>query len=127
MNIRLASVYLDVSEQRIRALLREGRIKADKDEAGAWIISKEALEAYKAEHAQGPKRTSGVSGKGKAYVVRVPFQKIQAVKDFLATQDIELEQRYNYDKMKVYQQKRKARLAAEKKEKAKAAKAEAAS
>lgn len=125
MELRIASVYLDMSETRLRTLLREGRIKATKDEeTGKWQIKKADLDTYNAT--KGTRTSAGPrkqQGEGKAWLVKVPYAKFQAVKDALAILGIELLPRYNYDKQRAYQSKRKAAKAAEKAEVVKAQKA----
>jgi hypothetical protein len=110
MNLRLASVFLDLSEQRLRTLVRQGTIPgAAKNEEGAWAFTKQGLEQYKAEKATSPRRTGGgPRGEGKAWVIRIKHPNYQAVKDFLATLGIELQPRYNYGKQAEYRAKRKA-------------------
>jgi excisionase family DNA binding protein len=114
MDLRLASVYLSVSEGRIRTLLREGTIKSTKDDNGHWSVTKADLDAYVQVKATSPRKSGGASGTGKAYIVKVPFAKIQVIKDALAKEGVELLPRYDYSKQKAYQAKQKAAKAAKK-------------
>jgi len=107
MPLRLAAVYSDTSEQRLRALMREGKIKATKTDQGAWMITKAVLDAYKAT--KGTRTGGGGSrGDGKSYVIHVQAKLHDEVEAFLKKLGIGLEPRYNYAKQKAYQEKRKA-------------------
>jgi len=115
MDLRLAAVFASVSEGRMRSLLREETIPSTKDEAGKYVVTK--AEITKWLNTKGAKTTRGAAGprgEGKAFIVKVPFAKLQAVKEALATQGIELQPRYDYSKQKAYQAKRKAEKAAAK-------------
>jgi hypothetical protein len=114
MNLRLASVFIDMSEQRLRTLARENAIPgAAKDEGGNWVFTKEGLAEYNELRASGSTRKVAVRGDGKAFVIRVKPQDLTDVKEFLATKEIELEPRYNYAKQREYQARRKAEKAAQ--------------
>jgi hypothetical protein len=113
MNLRFASLYINVSEGRMRALVREEKVKGTKTEEG-WIFQKADLDKYNAEpHARagGGTRTTKA---GKAFVIHVTPDKLATVKDALAKAGIELEQRYDYSKQRAYQAKVKAKKAAAK-------------
>jgi excisionase family DNA binding protein len=112
MDLRLAAIYINVSEGRIRTLLREGTIQATKTDANKWVISKDVLDEYKTRAPAPRAGGGGTRGEGKAWVIKVPFAKLQAVKDALAPLAIELQPRYNYAKQKEYQAKKKAEKAA---------------
>lgn len=111
MNIRVAALYADLSEMRIRTLLREGRLKADKNEQGHWVISKTAIDEYNETKGQ---RGGGPRGEGKLWVIRVKHADIADVREALEPFGIELQPRYNYEKQAEYRKKRAARLKAEK-------------
>lgn len=111
MNIREASLFLDLGEQRIRALVRTNVIKAD-DTTGRLMFKKTDLEAYKAT-AVGPRaRTEGANGKG--FVIHIPADKSAVVTEFLSKQGIKLMPRYNIEAQKRAQAKQKAKKAANK-------------
>lgn len=113
MNLRFAALYADVSEMRIRALLREGKIEATKDADGRWQVTKKALDAYKAT--KGQRRGGGERPEGKAFIIHVKAVNNPAVTEALAKFGIKLEPRYDYAKQKAYRAERAKRLAAEKK------------
>lgn len=110
MSLRLAAVYVDVSEQRLRILVREGKIVATQDERGQWWITRETLDAYVASKKLGAPRTSrsGRTTNGKAWIIKVKAENYDAVVAALEPFGIELEPRYNYAKQKAYQAKRRA-------------------
>lgn len=110
MNIRETALFLELGEQRVRALHRSGTLAAS-DKDGRLMFAKKDLEAYKSTPRT---RNTGQRAGGKAFVIRVVGDKLPAVQKFLETQGIKLEQRYDYEKMKVYQAKSKARKAAQK-------------
>jgi hypothetical protein len=106
MNIREASLYLSLGEQRVRTLHRENVIPAD-DSTGKLLFSKKDLDAFKAQ----PRKAGGTrkeGAAGKAYVIHVTADKLAKVQEFLNGQAIQLENRYDYSKMRAYQQKRNA-------------------
>lgn len=110
MNIREAALYLGVGEQRVRALNRGGELKGD-NTSGRLLFKKSDLDAFKTT----PKtRAIGERADGKAWVIRVKGTDLAEVKAFLEKKGIKLEQRYNLEKMKSYQAKRKAELKAQK-------------
>ncbi len=113
MNLRFASLFLNMSEGRLRALVREEKIVGTKTDDG-WMFKKADLEKYAAQ--PHPRATGGgkASIAGKAFVVHVTADKLQKVKDALASVGIELEPRYDYAKQRAYQAKRKAEKAAAK-------------
>jgi hypothetical protein len=115
MDLRMAALYIDVSETRMRSLLREGRIPAQKDESNRWVVTKADLDGYNATKGQrkvsaGPTRR----GTGKFWLIQVSYEHLQEVKDALAPMGIELQPRYDYNKQREYQAKRKAAKAAPK-------------
>lgn len=113
MNLRLAAVYVDVSEQRLRTVAREETVKGTKDENGAWSFTKADLDEYLEMKATTP-RGGGTRGEGKLWVIRVKHDVIKEVKAALEPFGIELQPRYNYEKQKAYREKRNKKLAAEK-------------
>lgn len=119
MNLRLAAVYLNLSEQRVRTLARDETVPgATKDESGQWVFSKQGLNEYLT---QAPKARGGGGPRGnsKKWVVDVKHADLDKVKAALKPFGIELEPRYNYQKQKEYRQKRAAaQKAAEAKKKA---------
>jgi hypothetical protein len=119
MNLRLAAVYLNLSEQRVRTLLREEKVPgAVKSDSGAWVLTKEGLDEYKET-----RKTRGGGtrrGDGKLWQIRVKYKDLEDVREALAEFDIELEPRYNYERQKAYREKRKKEQAAEKAAAAKA-------
>jgi hypothetical protein len=114
MDLRIAALYLNVSEARMRTLLREGTVKSDKVD-GKWSIKRADLDTYKNDKGTAPRKSGGTRGDGKAWIIHVKFQDLQKVKDALTPLGIQLEPRYDYAKQKEYQAKRKAAQAAEKK------------
>lgn len=113
MNLRLAAVYVNVSEQRLRTVAREGTVKGAKDDNGAWMFTKADLDEYLQMKATQP-RGGGQRGDGKLWIIRVKYENLADVKEALAAFDIELQPRYNYQKQKEYREKRKKQQAAEK-------------
>jgi hypothetical protein len=112
MNLRLAALYADVSEMRIRALLREGKIKAAKDAEGRWSVTKADLDAYRAT--KGTRKASGERAEGKAWVIHVKAVNFDAVTKALAPLGIKLEPRYDYEKQKAYRSERAKKIKAAK-------------
>jgi len=107
MNIREAALFLELGEQRVRTLHRAGTLAAS-DTTGRLMFVKKDLEAFKST----PRvRNTSERAAGKAFVIRVTGDKLAAVQKYLEGQGIKLEQRYDYDKMKAYQAKSKARKA----------------
>jgi excisionase family DNA binding protein len=110
LTLREAAAYLGVTDQRVRTLLREGRIEATKNEKGYWRVSPEALDAYNATKGQ---RTMG----GKSFVFRANPEEFAALQMFVAEQgyEIEFSPRYKYDpeKAKAYRLARAEKQAAE--------------
>lgn len=86
MTLKEASAYADVTAQRIRTLLREGRVNATKNERGHWRVSREAIDAYNA--------SKGQRKGGKAWVIRVEPEQLETVRELLAGYGIEMEPRY---------------------------------
>lgn len=123
MPLRLAGVYLDMGEQRLRTLAREGQVPGADNSEGVWIFTKEGLEEFKLNRATSP-RKAAVRGDGKAFIVRIPIDKLAAAKDALGKLGIELQNRYDYAKQKEYQAKRRVAKAAAKAAKATAEPAE---
>lgn len=118
MNLRLAALFIDVSEMRIRSLLREGKIKATKDGEGRWLVTKADLNAYSAT--KGTRKASGERPEGKAWVVHVKATNYKDVEAALAKFGIKLEPRYDYEKQKAYRTQRAIKIKAAKAAEAKA-------
>ena len=110
MGLRLAALYLDVSEMRIGALVREGRIEATKDERGRWLVTQAALDNY--QETKGSRGGGGPRGDGKFWKVRVKYDDLEKVKAALAKFGCELEPAYNYEKQKEYRKRAAAKKAA---------------
>lgn len=111
LTLREAAGYLGVTDQRVRTLLRTGRVNAVKNEKGYWRVTKDELDGYQDTKGQ---RTSGK----KAYVVRLTPEQLTMFEDFVDAEemeDIEFAPRYNYDpkKAKAYRLARAKKLAAE--------------
>ena len=49
MDLRTASIFLDLSDMRVRTLVREGQLPGEKDDAGDWTFKKSDLQAYKSD------------------------------------------------------------------------------
>lgn len=114
MNLRLAAVYVNVSEQRLRTVAREGTVKGSKDDSGAWTFTKADLDEYLEMKKTMPRGGGGTRGEGKLWIIRVKHTDIKEVKAALEPFGIELQPRYNYQKQKEYREKRKKEQAAEK-------------
>jgi len=112
MEARLAAVYADISEQRLRILVREGRLKAETVE-GHMTFTKANLDAYLANRGA-TRKGGGPRADGKSFVIKVKPADLQAVKDALSKLGIELQPRYNYAKQAEYRKKRLAEAAASK-------------
>lgn len=111
LTLRQGAAYLEVTDQRMRTVLREGRVEATKNEKGYWRVSVEALDNYKATKGR---RLDGA----KTWTVRLDEDQKVVMEEFVASQGwegVEFSPRYNYDpeKAKAYRQKRKAQLAEE--------------
>lgn len=111
LTLRQGAAYLGVTDQRMRTILREGRVEATKNEKGYWRVSPEVLDNYQATKGR---RSDGATAK----VVRLTEEQQAALEVFIAEQGWEgvaFTNRYNYDpdKAKAYRQKRKAQLAEE--------------
>lgn len=112
LTLREGAAYLGVTDQRMRTILREGRVEATKNEKGYWRLTTEALDDYNENKGR---RLDG----GKTWTIRLSPEQHVALTDFIDANPImagvELSERYNYDpaKAKAYRQKRKAQLAAE--------------
>ena len=109
--IREAARTLDVSEIFMRALVRSGRLPAQKEGDGPtakWVIPQSSLDEYKAT--KGTRRTT--EGKnGKAFTIHVPSAQNEKVREALAPFGIELELKvsnYSTEKAKAYRAKRAA-------------------
>jgi len=115
MDLRIAALFLGMSEGRLRTLVREEKVKGARDEESQkWTFKRTDLEAYLKEpkaRAASNKATKA----GKAFINHLTIDKLQRAKDALAAIGVELEQRYDYSKQRAYQQKRKAAKAAAKK------------
>jgi excisionase family DNA binding protein len=113
LNLREAANYLGVTPQRIRTILRDGRVESTKNEQGHWRVSTEQLDLYNATKGR---RTGGA----KSYVCRLAPEQHKALAEFIASQGwdaekVGLKPRYNYDpdKAKAYRQKRAQKQAEE--------------
>jgi hypothetical protein len=113
MNLRLAALFIDVSEMRIRALLREGKIKASKDAEGRWSVTKADLNAYAAT--KGTRKATGERAEGKAWIIHVKAVNAKDVQAALDKFGIKLEPRYDYEKQKAYRTERAKKISAAKK------------
>ena len=113
MSLRMAALYIDVSEQRLRILIREGKINATIGEDKAYMVAKADLDAFVATKSapRGP-RKAGTPREGKAWIINVKAADYAAVVAALEPFGITLQPRYNYEAQKAYQAKRKAALAA---------------
>jgi hypothetical protein len=111
MNIREAALFLGIGEQRIRALVRSGELTVEKRD-NANVFKKGVLQAFK----DAPRKTGGrkEGNAGKAYVIHVTGDKLAAVQDALGKIGVQLEPRYNYEKMRAYQKGRRDKLNAQK-------------
>lgn len=99
MTVWEASIYTGSSDMRIRTLIRKGTLKAAKSDRGT-VITKAALAELKAN----PPRRGGGGGvrkDGKAFVIHVKAEQLQAVQDFLKSKGIELELKNKPSKPKV--------------------------
>ena len=112
MDLRSAALFLGVSEMRIRTLAKDPQsgLKAGKDENKKWSFKKSDLEAYK--NTPRVRSAGGPRGDGKAWIINVPHAKLEQVKNLLKQQGVELQPRYDYEKMKAYRTKRDAALKA---------------
>ncbi len=110
LTLREAAAHLGVTDQRIRTLLREGRIPAEKNEKGYWRVPPASLDEYTASKGQ---RKMG----SKSFVFRATPEEYEALLQFVADQGykIEFAPRYNYDpaKAKAYRLARAERQAVE--------------
>lgn len=111
LNIKAAAAYAGMSEMRIRNLLKEGRIEGEKQQLGdseivTWRTSEAAIDAYK---------TNGrkVNQNGKAWIIRLTKEQLEALLPTLEAMDIELENRFTYDaeKSKAYREAKKQKAA----------------
>lgn len=118
MDLRTASIYLGVSEMRVRTLARTGDIIGDKDEKNRWVFHRAILDEYKNRPVTVKERKAkGPAREGKAWIIHVKYLDIPAVQEALAPFGIELEPRYNYAKQAEYRERRAAEKAAEAKTK----------
>lgn len=111
MDLRTASIFLEMSEMRVRTLARDGDIKATKTEDGTvakWSFKKADLEAFKATPRT--RKATAQRGDGKAWIIHVKYEVIEKVKAALKPFSIELEPRYDYAHQKEYRIKRQAAL-----------------
>lgn len=113
LTLREGAAYLGVTDQRMRTILREGRVDATKNEKGYWRVTPEVLDNYQSTKGR---RLDGA----KAWVARMTDEQKVVLEDFIAIQgegweEVVFAPRYNYDpeKAKAYRQKRKAQLAEE--------------
>jgi len=113
MDLRTASIYLGLSEMRVRALARSEELPGAKDDAGAWVFAKADLDTFKAApRTRKSGNKGGTRGEGKAWIIKVKHQNLEAVKAALAEFGIELLPRYDYAKQTAYRLKRDAAKAA---------------
>lgn len=112
MDLRTASIYLGLSEMRVRALARDESLTATKDEGGAWQFARTDLDAFKVTP-RTRKASTKPRGEGKAFIVKVRYQDLEGVKEALADFGIELQPRYDYAKQAEYKAKVAAKKAAE--------------
>jgi hypothetical protein len=118
LNIQLAALFLNMSEGRLRSLCRENKVPFTREDGdtGAFIFQLAELQKFAAE----PKTRAAGTGTrkegpaGKAFMIHVTADKLQAVKKALGDVGIELEPRYDTAKQHAYQAKRKAEKAAAK-------------
>ncbi len=109
LNLRQAAAYLGVTDQRVRTVLREGRVEATKNEKGYWRVTTEALDAYNA--------TKGTRQAGaKAYVFKADADQLAEIQAAFeaAGLEVEIAPRYKYDpaKAKAYRLARAEKQAA---------------
>lgn len=98
MSARLAAAYLDMNEQRLRALVHEGIIPATKDGV-SYSFQKADLDEYRNTVQKAPKAGGTRENKaGKLYVIRVRFDQYQKVVEMLGAEGITLEPRYKAKK-----------------------------
>jgi hypothetical protein len=119
MDLRTASIFLDLSEMRVRTLAREGGLPASKDDEGSWAFKKSDLTTYKNTPHARKGGGGGPRGDGKGWVIKVKFEDLEKVKAALAPFKIELQPRYNAEKMKASMARSKAKKLAAKAEAAK--------
>ena len=113
MDLRTASIFLDLSEMRVRTLAREGTLPAIKDDEGSWAFKKADLSTFKSAPHPRKGGGGGPRGDGKNWKIKVKFENLEAVKKALAPFGIELKAQYNAERMKKYMAERKAKKAAE--------------
>ena len=116
MGLREASIFLELSDMRVRTLAREGALKGLKSDDGKWSFAQKDLIAYRDTPRE--RKAAGPRGDGKAWIIRIKFADFEKVKAFLTPLGIKIEPRYNYAKQAEY---RKARTAAQGKAKVAAA------
>jgi len=109
LTLRQAAAYLGVTDQRVRTILREGRVEATKNEKGYWRVTTEALDAYNV--------TKGTRQAGaKAYVFKADAEQLEAIQAAFedAGLEVAIEPRYKYDpaKAKAYRLARAEKQAA---------------
>lgn len=114
MSLRLGALYADMSEQRFRILVREGKISATQLESGQFVVSKEDIDTYIANRGSVRTAGAGTHGQGKAWVVKVKATDFAAVTEALAQFGIVLEPRYNPEAQARAQAKQKAKKQAAK-------------
>jgi hypothetical protein len=114
MDLRTASIFLGLSEMRVRALARSEELPGSKDASGAWLFTKAELTTFKNTPRTRKGGGGGPRGDGKSWIIKVKFQDLEKVKEALAPFKIELKPRYDYAKQAAYRAKREAKLAAEK-------------
>lgn len=106
MDLRTASIFLGISEMRVRTLARQKALPASKDENGKWVFKKSDLQTFKdTPRARGG---GGPRGEGKAWIINVKHADLEKVKAALAQFSIALQPRYNYAAQKAYRAKRAA-------------------
>lgn len=116
MSLRLGALYADMSEQRFRILVREGKIAAQQTESGQFVVTKEDIDSYIANRGSVRTANAGTRGQGKAWVIKVKAVDYAAVTEALAQFGIVLEPRYNPEAQARAQAKQKAKKHAAKQE-----------
>ena len=107
MDLRTASIYLGLSEMRVRTLARDEALKATKDGDGVWQFAKGDLDTFKVTP-RTRKASTKPRGEGKSFIIQIKYQDLEGVKEALADFGIELQPRYNYAKQAEYKAKQAA-------------------
>jgi hypothetical protein len=113
MDLRTASIFLELSDMRVRTLAREETLPSTKDEEGNWVFALADLKAYKSTpHPRKGGGGGGPRGEGKTWKIKVKFEDVEKVKAALAPFGIVLQPAYDAAKMKEGNIRRKAAKAA---------------